>query len=112
MASINGNESYRLNSSSPCTISFNGSLYYNRTSYYNAVVPGWNSISAPYGGATFSQIFGNCNITAFARLNASNIFEVYNSSASPSGPTFDLTAGSGYLAFSSNATLCAMYFRP
>ncbi len=112
MASINGNETYWLNATSPCTLSFNGSSYYNKANYYNALYPGWNAISAPYDGATYGQLSGNCNITAFARLNATSIFEVYNSTASPTGTAFGLEAGKGYVAYSSNTTLCAMYYTP
>lgn len=110
MASMNGNETYWLNVTFPCTLSFSGALQYNRTSYYNTLSPGWNAVSAPYDGATFSQLAGSCDITAYSRLNNANVFETYNVTAG-SGTAFSMTAGVGYLAYSNNATLCAMYLR-
>jgi len=111
MASMNGNETYWLNVTSPCTLLFNGTSQYNTTNYYNALYPGWNAISAPYNGATFAQLTGNCNITAYSRLNNAGVFETYNSTSDIPGTQFSMTAGVGYLAYSSNATLCSMYYR-
>jgi|GEM_PF-1882800 len=111
MSSMNGNETYWLNVTSPCILSFTGTAAYNATSYYNPLYSGWNAISAPYDGATFAQLAGNCNITAYSRLNNAGMFETYNATAG-TGTAFSMTAGVGYLAYSSNATLCAMYRLP
>lgn len=110
IASMNGNESYWLNVTSPCMISFTGASQYNTTKYYNTLYPGWNAISAPYDGAAFTPLSGNCDITAYSRLNNAGVFETYNAT-SGAGTAFSMTAGVGYLAFSSNATLCSMYYR-
>jgi len=107
---INGNETYWLNVTSPCMLSFNGVSQYNRTGYSNAISPGWNAISAPFDGASFAQLAGNCNITAYSRLNTAGQFETYNSTAG-TGTAFSMSAGVGYLAYSGNATLCSMYYR-
>ncbi|MFA6330155.1 MAG: carboxypeptidase-like regulatory domain-containing protein [Candidatus Micrarchaeia archaeon] len=110
MSNMNGNETYWLNVTSPCMLSFTGPAYYNRSNYYNVLYPGWNAVSAPYDGATFSQLAGNCDITAYSRINTAGTYETYNATAG-TGTPFAMTAGVGYLAYSNNSTLCAMYNR-